>query len=632
MARDTADYSVTPVPACRVAFGDGFLQARLETNRAATIPDVLDKCEKYGRVDNFRRAARPGSGGYRGKMPFEDTDVYKAIEGAAISLAGGNGRGLDARLDSLIAVIAGAQEPDGYLYTSRTVGPAGVLPFMGPSRWSNLSMSHELYNCGHLYDAACAHFEATGKRSLLDVALKNADLVCRDFGPAARHDTCGHPIIEMALARLSRVTGERRFLAQARFFLEQRGRHEGRPTYRFEDDDGYAQDHLPVREQREAVGHAVRAMYLYCGMTDVAALWPEPSYAGASAALWDDMTGSKIYLTGGVGARHKGESFGRAFELPNATAYAETCAAIGSVMWNQRMFLQTGEARYLDVLEQTLYNAVLSGVSLDGRAYFYTNPLASDGMYGFSQGSPSRQPWFDVSCCPTSLCRFLPTLPGYQFAVRGNDLFVTQYASASAEIDAGGAGFRLVQETRYPWEGNVRLVVQPQAPSHVRLHLRIPGWARGEILGGSLYRCEGPAGEKPVLSVNGTMVPVVLQNGFAILDRTWSPGDVVQLSLPMPVLRVRCDPRVQHNAGRVALQRGPLVYCVEGRDAATLPDAIAIGREDRIDPAWEPGLLGGVVLLRGPGFAAIPYCTWANRGLGPMAVWLRERGRSIDAG
>ncbi len=618
------DYPIAPVPARRVALRDGVLRPRLETNRTITVPAVLRKCEESGRVENFRRAARPGAGGYTGTMPFEDTDVYKAIEGASACRAGGHDAVDIAQLDALVALVAGAQERDGYLYTARTIQPPADLPDMGPSRWSNLAMGHELYNCGHLYEAACAHFEATGSRELLEVARHSADLVCRTFGPDARHDTCGHPIVERALAGLYRATADRRYLAQARFFLEQRGRHEARARHDFAGDPGYAQDHLPLRAQRDVVGHAVRAMYLYCGMADVAAMWPEPVYADVLEALWRDLVGSKIYLTGGVGARHRGESFGAPFELPNDTAYAETCAAIGSVVWNQRMFQLTGEARFVDVLEQTLYNRVLSGVSLGGDEYFYANPLASDGVFGFNQGHPARQPWFEVSCCPTSLCRFLPTVPGCFYAVRDDSLFVNLFAAGSADVSVSGVAFHLEQATRYPWDGAVTLTVDPESPTRARLHLRIPGWADGHILGGSLYAPEQSPAARPRLLLNGEDAALGVENGYAIIAREWRQGDRIELHLPMPVLRVRCDPRVVENRDRVALQRGPVVYCVEGRDAEVPLETIRVGEPDRIAPSWAPDLLGGIVVLRGSGYTAIPYAVWANRGAGPMAVWLND--------
>jgi DUF1680 family protein len=623
MDNHTPGYPVSPVRHRQVVLRDEVLHPRLETNRTVTVPAVLRKCEESGRVENFRRAARPGSGGYTGTMPFEDTDVYKAVEGASGCLGGG-GTSDDAPLEALVEVIAAAQEPDGYLYTARTIRPPADLPFMGPTRWSSLAMSHELYNCGHLYEAAGAHYEATGRRELLDVALRNADLVCRTFGPAARHDTCGHPIVEMGLARLYRVSGDRRYLAQARFFLEQRGRHEGRIRHDFAGDPGYAQDHLPLRAQREVVGHAVRAMYLYCGMADVAAMWPEPAYTAVLETLWRDLTGSKIYLTGGIGARHQGESFGAPFELPNDTAYAETCASIGSVMWNQRMFLLTGEARHIDVLEQTLYNRVLSGVSLGGDEFFYANPLASDGVFGFNQGHPNRQPWFEVSCCPTSLCRFLPTVPGYFYAVRGSSLYMNLFAAGSADVSVSGVGFHLEQATRYPWDGAVALTVDPESPTRARLHVRIPGWTSGHILGSSLYAVERRPEGSPRLVLNGEDVALGVEMGYAVIDRVWRQGDRVELYLPMPVLRVQCDPRVVENRGRVALQRGPVVYCIEDRDVEGRLESIRAGEPGRIVSFWAPELLGGIVALRGPGYSAIPYAVWANRGAGPMAVWLND--------
>jgi len=622
----TTDYPIAPTSFRSVTLTDGFWLPRLETNRTITIPAVLRNCQDFGRVDNFRKAAERlagrRAGPYVGKMPFEDTDVYKAVEGASFSLALRSDPDLDAQLDSLIQLIAAAQESDGYLYTGRTIDPAHPVPFAGSWRWSNLVMSHEVYNCGHLYEAACAHYLATGKSTLLEVAKRNAALIRRVFGPEGRHDMDGHPIVEMGLARLYRVTGDRGYLEQAQFFLEQRGRHDSRPLYMFAENPGYCQDHVPVREQGSAVGHAVRAMYMYCGMADVAALLPEPTYADAIRDIWRDAVGSKLYLTGGVGARHKGEAFGEAFELPNDTAYAETCASIGSVMWNHRLFLLTGESMYYDVLEQTLYNALLSGVSLSGDEYFYVNPLESDGDFAFNQGSAGRQPWFDVSCCPTNLSRFFPSLPGYVYAEAGDDVYVNLFAASDAEL----ASLRIRQETDYPWNGSVRLRIGTSESKRKRLLIRIPGWAREQLLGAELYRFEPPAAPEPSLRVNGAAADVSMQNGYAAISRDWKDGDVVELDLPMPVRTVVCDSRVAVNRGRVAFQRGPVVYCVEERDAqgqlASLRLEAGGDTARRLVPRWEPGLLGGTMVIGGPGFTAIPYYAWANRGPGPMRVWL----------
>ncbi len=616
------DYPIAPTPFTAVALADRLWVPRLETNRAVTIPAVFRKCEESGRVDNFRKAARRMEGPYVGVRPFEDTDVYKAIEGASYSLAQRPDPELDAYLDGLIELIAAAQEPDGYLFTNRTIDPAHVLPTSGSERWSNLVKSHELYNCGHLYEAAAAHFQATGKRALLDVALRSAELIRTTFGPAARHDIPGHPIIEMGLARLYRITRDRRHLETARFLLEERGRHERRPLYSFADNPGYCQDHLPVLEQREAVGHAVRAVYLYCGMADMAALLPDPAFAAAIESIWRDVVESKIYLTGGLGARHTGEAFGEAFELPNLTAYGETCAAIGSVMWNHRLFLLTGDSKYYDVLEQTLYNGLLSGVSLRGDEYFYTNPLESDGEFRFNKGKSERQPWFDVSCCPTNLSRFFPSLPGYLYATAGATLYVNLYAASRAEVEADGVRMELLQETDYPWSGAVRLAVRPQRPVRLRFLLRLPGWSRERIMGGNLYRFARPRSETATLRVNGMAVEVVMEKGYAAVEREWREGDTIELSLPLSVRKVICDPRVADNRGKAALQRGPIVYCVEGRDSRIPLDSIQLGDESSMVATPQPELLGGVVALQTPVFTAIPYYTWANRGPGPMRVWL----------
>jgi DUF1680 family protein len=361
---------------------------------------------------------------------------------------------------------------------------------------------------------------------------------------------------------------------------------------------------------------------MYGGMADVAALLPDEAYGRAIREIWRDVAERKTYLTGGLGARHTGEAFGAAYELPNRTAYAESCAAIGSVMWNHRLFLLTGEAVYFDVLEQTLYNGVLSGVSLAGDEYFYVNPLESDGRYLFNHGSAGRQPWFEVTCCPTSLCRFLPSLPGYQYAAAGDALYVGLFAAGSAELEAAGSRIRITQETGYPWEGTVRLALYPERRTRVRLLVRVPGWAIERILAGGLYRFRRPGGEKPALRLNGGSIGMVMEKGWAVIDREWEPGDTVELSLPMPVRMVECDPRVEDNRGKAALQRGPLVYCVEGRDAASSLEEITLEGEAALETESRPDLLGGVVAIRGPGFTAVPYHVWANRGVGPMRVWL----------
>jgi uncharacterized protein len=620
------------VPFTAVSVADAFWTPRLETNRRVTIPFALDKCEETGRIDNFAKAGRLMPAEFRG-LYYDDSDVFKVIEGAAYSLASHPDAALDRRLDEVIAKIAAAQEPDGYLYTNRTIDPSNVQPQAGPQRWSNLKSSHELYNVGHLYEAAVAHFRATGKRSLLDVALKNAELILRTFGPHARRDPPGHQEIEIGLARLYGVTNDRRYLDLARFFLEQRGRgHEERPEY-----GTYAQDHKPVSEQDEVVGHAVRALYMYSGMADVAALSGDDAYRAPLDALWRDMVGRKLAITGGVGARKAGESFGDPYELPNATSYNETCAAIANVFWQHRMFLLSapdgggggGDGRYLDVLERSLYNGLLAGVSLSGDRFFYINPLASDGLTPFNYGGEvSRAAWFKCSCCPVNVARFLASLGGYVYAAGTGEVCVNLFVAGRGEVDVPSVGcVVLAQGTRYPWDGRVRITVEPpQDEAEFSLRVRIPGWAQGRPVPSDLY-CYVETEVPPVaLRVNGVAANVTIERGMAVVRRAWRRGDWVELELPMVIRRVVAHEKVSENAGRVALERGPIVYCLEAADNGpdvgdlTLPDDAPITAEHR------PDLLGGVTVLRStaPNFTAIPYYAWSHRGPGAMVVWLKR--------
>ncbi len=616
---------IHPVAFTTVRLSDVFWTPRIETNRTVTIPFAIARCEETGRIDNFAKAGGLMEGEFRG-IYYDDSDVFKVIEGIAYSLATYPDPELDAYLDGLIAKIAAAQEEDGYLYTNRTIDPKNTQKAAGPERWSNLKDSHELYNVGHLYEAAVAHYRATGKRSLLDVALKNAELIARTFGPEARRDPPGHQEIEIGLAKLSVITGDKRYLDLARFFLDQRGHyHNGRPNY-----GTYAQDHKPVVEQTEVVGHAVRALYMYSGMADVAALTGDTTYLPALKALWEDMVGRKMALTGGVGARKQGEAFGDPYELPNFTSYNETCASIASVLWNHRMFLLSGEARYLDVLERTLYNGLLVGVSLSGDRFFYINPLASDGKTPFNYGGETgRAPWFKCSCCPVNIVRFMASLGGYIYAVSQRAIHVALYAAGEAEIDVSDAGrVRVRQQTQYPWEGRVELRVEPQQDgAEFELYLRIPGWAQGQPVPSDLYRyiAEEPA-QVPTLAVNNEPVALTMRDGFAVIRRSWKQGDVVTLDLPMPIRRVVAHPKVAETAGCVALERGPLVYCVEEVDNG--PDVLEMALADSqpLKSEHRKDLLGGVTVLRSAdnGLTAIPYYAWNHRGPGAMTVWLRR--------
>ena len=635
-AADAHDYPFQPVPFTAVHLNDSFWAPRLETNRVTTIPYAFGKCEESGRMDNFERAAAR----WRGEplanrklpgFPFDDTDPYKVLEGAAYALAVQPDPKMQAYLDGLIAKFAAAQEPDGYLYTIRTIDPAHPNGWDGPQRWLNESkQSHELYDAGHLFEAAATHYQATGETNLLNVALKEADLIDTVFGPGTNqlHLWPGHEIVEMGLVKLYRVTGDARYLALAKYFIDVRGSHAG--------GDDYHQSRIPPVQQTEAVGHAVRAGYLYSGMADVAALTGDENYIRAIDTIWQNVVGKKLYLTGGIGALAGIEGFGDNYYLPNLTAYNETCASVANDFWNERLFLLHGDARYVDVLERTLYNALLSGVSLDGTKFFYPNPLASDGSH-------ERSPWFGCACCPGNLTRFLPSLPGYFYAQQGGKIFVNLYASGTADIQLGdGRKIILTQATRYPWDGAVKITVAPEKKSKFTVNLRIPGWARNEVVPGDLYKFADAASEPVTLKVNGKSVAVKLQNGFAALNRAWKPGDVIELNLPMPVRRVVANEKVKADAGCVALQRGPIVFCAEWPDnPGGKVRNLILPAGQTFTAQFEPALLNGVETITGRAFAisksaddqvektgqdfkAIPYFAWANRGPGEMTVWFKE--------
>ncbi|MBN1421894.1 MAG: glycoside hydrolase family 127 protein, partial [Planctomycetes bacterium] len=609
---------------------------RIETVRTVTIPFAIRMCEETGRIDNFAKAARRMEGEHEGQR-YNDSDVFKVIEGASYSLRVHPDPVLEARLDDWIAKIAAAQEPDGYLYTARTIDPANPVPGAGETRWSNLAVSHELYNMGHLLEAAVAHHLATGKRSLLDVAIRSADLVARVFGPGERPGAPGHQEIEIGLVRLYRLTGDETYLRLAKHFLDERGKPypftRYPPESRFavyNDPEEQIQWHAPVVEQAEAVGHAVRAAYMYSGMADIAALTGDAAYTRALDRIWGNVVGRKLYLTGGIGARHDKESFGADYELPNRTAYAETCASIANVFWAHRLFLLHGDAAYIDVLERTLYNALLAGMSLNGDRFFYPNPLEFDGAFPFNQGSAERKPWFDCACCPVNLVRLLSSLSGYVYAtsVAGGrtDLYVSLYVASSADLEIGGVRIRVAQETRYPWDGDVRIAIDPDREVEFALRLRIPGWAANRPVPSDLYRYEGTSGERPRCRLNGRDIDAATEKGWLGIDRRWRPGDEVVLDLPMPVRRVRAHEAVEEDRGKVAIERGPLVYCVEGADnrGVDVLDLVLPADAD-LAPAFREDLLGGVVAIAGkaPSFTAIPYALWGNRGADPMAVWFR---------
>jgi DUF1680 family protein len=617
---------VRPVAVGAVTIDDAFWAPRLRINRESTLPSQYRLLRETGRIDNLLRAAGTLEGEFQGRF-FNDSDVYKWLEAASWALAATPDADpeLEAMVDEAIAAVAGAQRGDGYLdsYFARE---------RADQRWTDFDL-HEMYCAGHLFQAAVAHHRATGSTRLLDVATRFADHIDATFGtgPGKRIGTDGHPEVEMALVELARETGERRYVDLAKFLVDVRGHGVlGDAFGRFGPE--YHQDHQPFRDLNEIVGHAVRAVYLNAGVADLYAETGESALLEALHRLWQSMTVRKMYVSGGIGSRYEGESFGEAFELPNALAYTETCAAIGSIMWNWRMLLIEGDARYADLLEQTLYNAMLPGVSLDGETYFYQNPLADEGNH-------RRQTWFGTACCPPNVARTLASLPGYLCGVSEEGIWVHLYAANVAHIPlADGRLVVLRQETRYPWDGEI--AVEIDGEGEFSLMLRIPAW------------CE----EGATLTVNGSPVPDALVPGsYATVRRLWRPGDTVCLELPMLVRRVESHPYVVENAGRVALMRGPLLYCVEqvdnpamALDDIELPDEASFGTDVR------PDLLGGVVALTADArvsapadswsttlyrtaesavkavrhervsLTAIPYHAWANREPGPMRVWLRR--------
>lgn len=625
------DYPYVPVPFTNVQFTDAFWLPRMETNRAQTIPFAFKMCEDTNRIENFKIAAGLSDNKWQGDFGFNDSDVYKVIEGASYSLMVKPDPQLDAYLDKVISYIAAAQEPDGYLYTAFTakakVYNKNIACCYKKDRWDNLGESHELYNLGHMYEAAAAHYLATGKKSFLDVATQSADLICTVFGPGKNEGIPGHQEIEIGLVKLYRATGNEKYLNQAKWFLNQRGRYTG-----FRSD--YNQSHKPVVEQTEAVGHAVRANYMYSGMADVAALTGDQDFLKAIDTIWGDVANRKLYITGGVGARHAGEAYGDAYELPNRSAYCETCAAIANVYWNHRMFLLHGDSKYIDVMERSLYNSVISGVSLDGMKFFYPNPLECVDGY-------ERSPWFGCACCPSNICRFLASVPGYVYAVHDDAVYLNLFVNSKAAFEVANQKVTFEQTTQYPWLGKIQLDVLPEGTAKFVLKVRIPDWARGTLDSSALYDITTPPQDQPEITVNGKSIPMQLDKGYVNIERIWNKGDTVVIDFPMTIERIVCDNRVAQDVGKAAIQRGPLVYCLEHPD---IEDGrvlnLMLDKDTALTavPTDDP-VLGHITMIRGKAaelsrtregrlerkseqFSAIPYYAWAHRGKGQMAVWI----------
>ncbi|MBS3945328.1 MAG: glycoside hydrolase family 127 protein [Melioribacter sp.] len=634
------DYPIQPVPFTQVHISDGFWFDRMETNRTVTIPYAIKMNETTGRVTNLEIAAGLKTGEYCTRYPFDDTDIYKVIEGASYSLMLKPDKELEKKLDELIDVIANAQEPDGYIYSARTSKSEKMKQSIGPERWSNLQWSHELYNAGHMFEAAVAHFMATNKKSFLTIALKCADLLVKDFGPGKVQLPPGHQEVELGLVKLYRLTGEEKYLNLAKYFLDIRGR--GKELTDRESWGEYSQDHKPIIEQDEAVGHAVRAAYMYSAIADVAALTGDESYIKALDKTWDNVVSKKLYLTGGLGATGSWEGFGPNYDLPNASAYNETCASIANVYWNHRMFLLKGEGKYIDILERTLYNALLSGISISGDKFFYPNPLESFGTH-------ERSNWFECACCPGNVTRFIASVANYIYAVRDKEVFVNLYTNNSSNLKIDNDDVILNQKTKYTWEGRIVLTVNlKKQTKDFSINLRIPGWAQDEVVASDLYSFIDKLKKQISVLVNSKPYEFNIEKGFAGISRTWKNNDKIELILPMEVKRIAANNNVEADRGRIALQRGPLVYCAEGIDNNGYARNILIGNDTKFSTKYHYNLLNGVEVITAKSsgvkqakdkkllikekqnFMAIPYYAWAHRGKTEMSVWIANDEKVVQ--
>lgn len=658
-------FSQVPFTSVKIAH-DSFWGNRLQAAREVTIPLAFSKCETEHRYKNFEMAAytlqHPEHKGLETKewnvskfmgFSFDDTDVYKTIEGASYILQTYPDKKLKAYIDSVLDVVAAAQEPDGYLYTARTINPKHPHGWSGDKRWvKDEELSHELYNLGHMVDAACAHYQATGSTKFLDIAKRYADCVVREVGPKDGQVKVvpGHQIAEMALARLYTLTGEKKYLDEAKYLLDYRGKTKIR--------NPYSQSHEPILKQSEAVGHAVRAGYMYAGIADVAALTQDSDYIKTIDRIWDNIVSKKYYITGGVGARHAGEAFGSNYELPNMTAYNETCAAISMVYLFERMFLLHGDSKYIDCLERTLYNGVISGMSMDGGRFFYPNPLSSDGKYAFNaDNNTTRQPWFGCACCPSNLCRFIPSVPGYLYGVKDNNIFVNLFAANVSTIKVNGKDVILEETTEYPWNGDIKITVKKSNAKNANLLIRIPGWARNQVVPSDLYQFADKETPSYSVTVNGKAVEADLSANKGYLPvKNIRKGDVVRIHFDMPVRTVIANQKVADDKSKVAVERGPLVYCAEAADNNGEPVLRAVmgkkptfnvvdnysiqNTETKNAPAFTVKAIKteGQILndnadgisLKNCTLTLIPYYAWNHRGANQMNVWFYQNLSFMD--
>lgn len=619
----TKGYAITPVNIQQVQLTDAFWLPIIKRVQEVTIEYAIQKCKEEGRLDNFLIAGGQMKGEVKGQMPFDDTDVYKIIEGASNTLISEPNPKLEKQLDALIAIIKVGQEKDGYLTTWRTINPAKPpctwVPVTEGKRWESLQISHELYNSGHMIEAAVVHYKATGKRNFLDIAIKNANLLVQTFGdqPNQVHGVPGHQIVETGLVNLYQITKNKAYLKLAKYYLDNRGNPKNHKLY-----GAYSQDDIPVIQQKEAVGHAVRAVYMYAGMTDIAAIFNDKNYLNAVNNLWTNMVNKKMYLTGGVGAKHDGEAFGENYELPNLSAYNETCAAIGDVYWNHRLHNLTGKSDYFDVIERSLYNGLISGISLDGKQFFYPNALESDGIHKNNRGSCTRQSWFDCSCCPTNLIRFIPSIPRLIYSHSKNTLYVNLYASNTAKVTLENTEVVITQQTNYPWNGKIALTLAPKNTASFTLKLRIPGWARNQVLPGDLYHYTNRSNAKTKVTINGIPFEGKENEGYISIHRKWKKGDAIAMDFPMEVQKVITNEKVVTNKDKMALEYGPIVYAIEEMDNKDNFDAIKINPSETFKVTYSPSFLNGINVIENSNLKAIPYYSWSNRGVGKMKVWI----------
>jgi DUF1680 family protein len=620
-------YPISPVPFTSVKITDAFWGQRIKASREVTIPLAFSKCEETGRYKNFEMAAHPSESNKVEGFTFDDTDVYKTIEGASYSMQTYPDKKLDKYIDSVLTIIKKAQEPDGYLYTFRTMNPKHTHEWAGTKRWEKEEdLSHELYNLGHMVEGAIAHYQATEKRNFLDIAIKYADCAVREVGdkPGQTMVVPGHQIAEMAMSKLYVLTGNVKYLNFAKLLLDKRGH-----THSISE---YSQSHTPVLQQDEAVGHAVRAAYMYSGMADLAALTGDKGYVNAIDHIWENIVNKKLYITGGIGAKAHGEAFGENYELPNISAYCETCAAIGNVYLNYRLFLLHGDSKYFDVLERTLYNGLISGVSLDGGSFFYPNPLESIGQH-------QRQPWFGCACCPSNICRFIPSVPGYIYAVHDNNLYVNLFMANNSDLEVNGKSVALKQTTNYPWSGDVNMEVSPKGKQDFTLKIRVPGWVQGQVVPGNLYSYNDKKTLGYTVKVNGVAVASKIEKGYFSINRVWKKGDKVEVHFDMETRTVKANPAVEADQGKIAIERGPIVYCAEWPDNDYNIFSAIVNKKPVFKVENKKDLLYGINTIQTDAQSLnydkegrletkdvklnlIPYYAWSHRGSGDMAVWL----------